>query len=100
MAANSFTGVRPKLKIFAHGAIVEIAGLAGRADLNGQQALVLGWASEPRRWAVHVETGGEEVRVKPRNLLLKVPASGAVPANDEEEEPCMLERETGSALYV
>lgn len=85
---------------FGRGALVEVSGLAQRADLNAQQAKVLSWTSETRRWAVRVESSGETVRVKPMNLRLLMPASGPVAENDEEDEPIVLKRENGQALAV
>lgn len=85
---------------FGQGALVEVSGLAKRADLNALRARLLSWVTEARRWSVRVETTGETVRVKPLNLRLITPASGATPENDEEDEPIVLRKEGGQALAV
>jgi hypothetical protein len=85
---------------FAKGTRVLITGLAARADLNERHATVISWASDSRRWAITVEESGENVRVKPRNLTLVVPASGPIPHDDEEEEPIVLSKGKGAEKLV
>ena len=85
---------------FARGARVKLSDLSARADLNGSHATVVSWTTATRRWAVEVEGSDEPVRVKPRNLVLVVPASGPVAENDEEDEPIVLSRGDGQSLAV
>lgn len=87
-------------KHFARGARVKLTDLSARADLNGSHATVVSWTTATRRWAVEVEGSDEPVRVKPRNLVLVVPASGPVAENDEEDEPIVLSRGDGQSLAV
>jgi hypothetical protein len=49
---------------------VEITGLVSRPDLNGQAALVEKYVEERDRYHVKTEASGEEVSVKPCNLIL------------------------------
>jgi hypothetical protein len=49
---------------------VEITGLVSRPDLNGQAARVEKYVIERDRYHVKTEASGEEVNVKPCNLIL------------------------------
>lgn len=50
------------------GALVELRGLKGRADLNGKIARLLAWNANAERWEVRIMTTGEEARLKATNL--------------------------------
>ena len=55
--------------LLKRGQRVEIAGLAGRADLNGKYGNLLEWAADAGRWGVQVDGTNECVRIKPQNLV-------------------------------
>ena len=59
--------------------IVELHGLAGRSDLNGQRAVVIGRLTNSGRVPVRVCSSGECVRVRPVNVF------------DGDALPCVLE---------
>ncbi|CAE8719652.1 unnamed protein product [Polarella glacialis] len=64
------------------GAQVELLGLRGRIDLNGQVGLILGPVDlESQRWPVRVVSSGESVRVRRCNLK-----RAEAQADEEEEE--------------
>jgi hypothetical protein len=79
---------------FRRGQRVEIAGLNGRADLNGKCGSLLDWAADTGRWGVKMDVkvgwdeefgsrvrAGECVRVKPQNL---------VPGPPPASEACLI----------
>ena len=54
-----------------------LAGLIGRADLNGSFCEVLYWHTDSGRWAIQIDggpTGGEKLRVRSNNLRVVRPA--------------------------
>ena len=51
--------------------VMTIQGLQARTDLNGQRAEVLRSRSGARRWDIKVLGTGEEVAIKPSNLVVK-----------------------------
>eukprot|EP00930_Biecheleria_cincta_P028579 TRINITY_DN1994_c1_g1_i1.p1 TRINITY_DN1994_c1_g1~~TRINITY_DN1994_c1_g1_i1.p1 ORF type:complete len:741 (-),score=98.35 TRINITY_DN1994_c1_g1_i1:39-2180(-) len=53
----------------AEGDWVQIAGLQGRPELNGQRCRVLHWDASAGRFAVAIENTGEQVKVKESNLV-------------------------------
>lgn len=54
---------------FEKNATVSLAGLQGRADLNGEQGTLLQWVADKGRWAVKMNGSGESLLVKTENLV-------------------------------